>query len=319
MGVPELLLTCAVGLEELVRGDLDNAGHEARTAGSGLIRTSGPLDVDLLRRSPMINRVAVPLTDEGYQSAESVCRAAGFADDLKFRVGAKDPQQRADVIQEVGQRTGWENATGDWQVNVDVDKGRIEIGPLAWAARFGTLRRLPATTPPAVAAGLIRLAKVRDGDRLLDPCAGVATIPVIDALVRPDGLGMAIDSDTESVEVAIVNVASRDLGERVEVERGDATRLDLPDQIADRVVADLPFGRKVGSNSGNRELYPAILREIGRVLVPGGRAVLLSDDKRTFEDAVRRDRRLKVVGERTIRYNGVSPSAYTITGVRSHR
>lgn len=267
----------------------------------------------------MINRVAVPLTDEGYQSAESVCRAAGFADDLKFRVGAKDPQQRADVIQEVGQRTGWENATGDWQVNVDVDKGRIEIGPLAWAARFGTLRRLPATTPPAVAAGLIRLAKVRDGDRLLDPCAGVATIPVIDALVRPDGLGMAIDSDTESVEVAIVNVASRDLGERVEVERGDATRLDLPDQIADRVVADLPFGRKVGSNSGNRELYPAILREIGRVLVPGGRAVLLSDDKRTFEDAVRRDRRLKVVGERTIRYNGVSPSAYTITGVRSHR
>ena len=321
----DLLLTCPDGLEELLRGDLQDAGLRAGLAGPGLLRLSAGQDVlPHLMRRPLVDRVAVDLGPDGADAggslavAQRLCRAAGYAGDLAFRVGAPDAATRDAAIDAIERSTGWANAPGDWQLNVDLTARRVEIGPLAWAARFGRLERLPATTPPTVAAGLLRLAKLRDDDRLLDPCAGVGSIPIVDALVRPGGLGLAIDVDPASVAAARTNVAAHGLGDRVEVETGDASALDLPDAIADRVVSDLPFGRRVGSNAGNRELYPAILREVARVLTADGRAVLLTDDKRTFADAVRCQRGLKVVKQTPVRYNGVSPTAYSLTRVRQH-
>ncbi|MEO8851273.1 MAG: hypothetical protein ABI360_06045, partial [Allobranchiibius sp.] len=96
----------------------------------------------------------------------------------------------------------------------------------------------------------------------------------------------------------------------------DATALQIGDQSIDRVVTDLPFGKRIGSNTNNVELYPRVLREIERVLTPSGRCVLLTDDKRVFEDALARTRGLKVVREVVVRYNGVNPSAYVVTRSR---
>lgn len=43
------------------------------------------------------------------------------------------------------------------------------------------------------------------------------------------------------------------------------------------VISDLPFGKRIGSKTDNRKLYPAILKEFARVIKPGsGRACLLT-------------------------------------------
>ncbi|WP_265444622.1 methyltransferase domain-containing protein [Flexivirga meconopsidis] len=309
--MPRLLLSCPVGLEDLVRGDLADQ-HQITTAGlgPGLIGADRPIEPDWL--SPMIERVSVEGTED--VSLQQAAAVIGMTQPA-FRVQSADPDTRSQWIDAISAR-GWPNAPGDWQLNIDLDAGRVDLGPLHWSRRVARLARLPATTPGPVAAGLLRLAKLRRGDLLLDPCGGVGTVAIVDALQR-GGPAVSADSDAESVATARRNVAGLGLGDAVEVLKADAAHLPLDGDCVDRVVSDLPFGKRIGSNDLNRTLYPAILRELERLLTADGRCVLLTDDKRVFADAVARARGLKVVGERVIRYNGVTPTAYVV--VRSRR
>ncbi|OLB81307.1 MAG: hypothetical protein AUI14_03660 [Actinobacteria bacterium 13_2_20CM_2_71_6] len=78
-------------------------------------------------------------------------------------------------------------------------------------------------------------------------------------------------------------------------------------------MANLPFGRRVGSHRVNADLYPAALREIARVLPGGGRAVLLTDDKRHFRETVQRTPLVRVIKEVVLARGGLHPSVYVIT------
>ncbi|WP_446664340.1 TRM11 family SAM-dependent methyltransferase [Flexivirga sp. B27] len=301
-----LLLTCPVGLEDLVRGDLrDRDGVRSELLGPGVIRCTDP--VQLNQVPAMVDRVSIALS-----GIDSAIDAAGFLgiQQPTFRVQAQDPAVRSDWIGRLA-ALGWVNEPGDWILNVDTDAQVIDLGPWHWSRRIGHLRRLPATTPGPVAAGLLRLAKLRPGDRLLDPCAGVGTVPIVDALLR-GGPSYSIDQDPESTRMAAENIANAGVQQAVSVLEGDAADLPIDDGSIDRVVSDLPFGKRIGSNELNKTLYPAILREVERVLTADGRCVLLSDDKRVFVESVAHARGLKISGERVIRYNGVTPTAYIV-------
>lgn len=319
-----MILTCAAGFEDLVRGDLrEEYGVRSRVLAPGRLSVEGALELGAW--GPMVDTVGLSIpqvADElpaAVQELELARLGVDLAGPVTFRVQDDDPVRRAATIAAVTEALGWVNSPGDWRVNLDPARGIAEVGPLAWAARYGTMRRQPATTPPVVAAGLLRLAKVKPGMRLLDPCAGVGTIPIIDAMTRPEGAGVSLDENAASCEDARANVADRDLADRVQVRRADATALDLPDLSVDRVVSDLPFGKRIGSHEHNQVLYPAILRSLERVLAADGRMVLMSDDKRVFTDAVQRTRGLKVVAERVVRYNNVTPTAYVVQRSRKPR
>ncbi len=312
----ELLLTCAVGLEELLRGDLQPLTGTARLVDPGTIAVSGA-DLPPVLANPMVDRVALPWDPNEPLPVDRIAAVTG-REVTGFRVQVADTAARAELIEQVTRGTGWNNDPGNWQVNLDPGAGRIEVGPLAWAARFGSMERLPATTPPAVAAGALRLAKLRPGMNLVDVCGGVGTIPVVDALTRP-GQGLVVDVNEASIALAQKNIAAFGQAERVYAEVGDATDLDLADGSVDRVVSDVPFGKRIGSTKANDTLYPGLVAELGRVLAADGRAVLITDDKRRFAECVRREKRLKVVKETALRYNGVTPTAFTLTRVRGKR
>jgi ubiquinone/menaquinone biosynthesis C-methylase UbiE len=101
--------------------------------------------------------------------------------------------------------------------------------------------------------------------------------------------------------------------------RGVAEALPVASGSVDRVVANLPFGKQVGSHRANRTLYPAALGELARVLAADGRAVLLTEDKRLLESAIERQSGLKVVRQRLLRYNGATPTAYVLARTRLPR
>lgn len=140
---------------------------------------------------------------------------------------------------------------------------------------------LPASLKPTVARAMVRLSRPEPSDVVLDPMCGAGTLLIERALELQHGLLVGGDLEPSAVAAAGGNVGRR--FQPIVLARWDARRLPLADASVSRVLANLPFGRQVGTPEGNRELYPAVLREIARVLQSGGVAVTLTPERRLLE------------------------------------
>ncbi|WP_238155559.1 TRM11 family SAM-dependent methyltransferase [Kribbella soli] len=236
---------------------------------------------------------------------------------VRFRVGTADPAQRREMIDATEQRFGWVNRPGDWDVNLVPSAGGwiAEFGPLSWTRRFGRLERLPWSTNLIVAEVLVRLAKIQPGQRVVDPFCGTGTILLSVRRSHPTTRLLGLDHNATALTLATAN----SVGGSLSFVRGVAELLPIAGRSVDRVVANLPFGKQVGSHRANRTLYPAVLDEIDRVLTADGRAVLLTEDKRLLQGVIERQRALKVVRQRLLRYNGATPTAYVLARTRLSR
>jgi len=63
----------------------------------------------------------------------------------------------------------------------------------------------------------------------------------------------------------------------ISVDDGHETDLRMADRTVDAVLSNLPWGKQVTAETDLAPLYRGILATIARVLAPGGRAVLLTD------------------------------------------
>lgn len=179
--------------------------------------------------------------------------------------------------------------------------------------RLGRPERLPWSTNLIVAEVLVRLAKIRPGHRVLDPLCGTGTILRAVRRREPSASVVGTDRDPDALQLAVRNAPQEHLA------RAGADALPVADGAVDRVIANLPFGKQVGSHQANRTLYPAALDEIARVLTPEGRAVLLTEDKRLLVTAIHHQKALKIVRNRLLKYNGATPTAYVLTRTRPTR
>ncbi|HEY6538381.1 MAG TPA: bifunctional demethylmenaquinone methyltransferase/2-methoxy-6-polyprenyl-1,4-benzoquinol methylase UbiE [Candidatus Dormibacteraeota bacterium] len=107
-----------------------------------------------------------------------------------------------------------------------------------------------------------QLTRVHRGDRVLDVCTGTGALAAqLRRLVGPTGEVVGVDLTEAMLAVARARV------EDVEFIAGDACRLPFPDAAFD--AATMAFGLR---NIADR---PGAVRELARVLRPGGRAVIL--------------------------------------------
>ncbi|MCC6641962.1 MAG: methyltransferase domain-containing protein [Deltaproteobacteria bacterium] len=145
---------------------------------------------------------------------------------------------------------------------------RVALHERGWkrAHRPGSLR-------PSVAAALWRLAGLTPGERALDACCGAGTLLGEAAAVGARAIGG--DRDPTALVVAAENL--RGLGAAALLARWDACALPLPPACVDVAASNLPWGRQVASDSPPERFHAAAAAELARVLVPGGRAVLLAD------------------------------------------
>jgi 23S rRNA G2445 N2-methylase RlmL len=161
----------------------------------------------------------------------------------------------------------------------------------------------------ALAEVLVRLAKPGADDRVLDPCCGAGTVLVAAGL---SGVGQLLGRDLASSAIDAARTNLRALGLSGDLEVGDAADIRLPAGSVQRMISNLPFGKRVGSHDDNRELYPRLMAATERTLTPDGRAVYLTEDKRLLLDAVQRTPGLKIIRQRLLQYSGASPTAYVI-------
>ena len=139
---------------------------------------------------------------------------------------------------------------------------------------------------PSIAYAMARLTRIQAGEVLMDPMCGVGTIPIEAALAWPEAFHLAGERAPVAVERAAINI--RHAGARVLLLRWDARRLPLASESVDAIACDMPFGRRMGSHRQNLYLYPPVLREMARVLRSGGRAVLLTLEKRLMRRCLQR-------------------------------
>lgn len=219
----------------------------------------------------------------------------------------------------IEQRLGWVNAPQSWQVNL-TRRGDLllaQVGPLYHSARFAAMERIPASTNPLIAALMVQLVKPDPGDVVYDPFCGAGTLLVeAAALNRPLRL---VGSDSSAAALAAAEVNRRALFPGAALLRADATAMPMGTETVHRVVSNIPFGKRVGSHGSNIGLYPAFLGELGRVLRPDGRAVVLTDDKNLFRASVEGTRGLRLLREVKLSTGGLHPSAFILERTRAAR
>jgi predicted RNA methylase len=127
---------------------------------------------------------------------------------------------------------------------------------------------------PSRAAALARLLAPSAGDVVLDPCGGIGTLAIAAASLAPVA-ALSVDLDPMACAAAAANArAARQAGELrgiVSVCCADASSSAwLRPSSVDGVLADLPYG-----HMHSRLDVGVLLRQLARLLRPGGRAVLL--------------------------------------------
>ncbi len=153
-----------------------------------------------------------------------------------------------------------------------------EADPKAFRARHVENRphSSPVSLEPRFARALVNLARVREGDVVVDPFCGTGGILIEAALLgaRPYGG----DLDPEMADGARKNLEHFGLAAHVvkaDVQAFQERLAGLDVERVDAVVSDLPYGR---SASMHREpmvdLYARAFEATNRLLKPGGFAVL---------------------------------------------
>jgi 23S rRNA G2445 N2-methylase RlmL len=148
------------------------------------------------------------------------------------------------------------------------------------------IEHLPASLRPTAAAALAWLTNPAEEDVFLDPMCGAGTILIERAHMGRYKQLLGGDRREEALAVALANVGPR--YKPIELRQWDARDLPLDAGSASAVAVNLPFGKQLGTPEENRALYPAFLREMARVLRPGGRLVALTSDGRTLVESARR-------------------------------
>ncbi len=156
-------------------------------------------------------------------------------------------------------------------VSLEPEKDFIFPTGRAWAEDLGypeELARVPDEVAESFAgvANPFSLGRLRPGERLLDLGSGSGTDSLVAALqIGPEGTVTGIDMTPEMLEQARAGAARLGL-EHVSFVEGEVERLPFADASFDVVISN-----------GVIDLIPdkdAVLSEVHRVLVPGGRVQL---------------------------------------------
>jgi 16S rRNA G966 N2-methylase RsmD len=152
-------------------------------------------------------------------------------------------------------------------------------------------------------------------DRFLNVMCGSGTL-LIERLLRSKVARCeGIDSSDEALRAAHANITAANFSKRITITAGDATELPFADHSFDVCCADLPWGERIGSRARNRTLYGGTLTELGRVIVPKGRLVLLTQHIDALDRALAQSERTWIETKRC----KVSQGGFTPTCLVLHR
>lgn len=216
----------------------------------------------------------------------------------------------AGVQERYGWRVDLENY--DYDIHVDVIDGRCCIGLRLTTESLHQRTRIahvPASLNATLAYAMCVLSDPQEGEVFLDPTCGAGTLPIERAAIGAARM-LAGDIFPQPLEMARRNFEAHGLC--IGLCRWDARALPVPPDTVDKVCANLPWGRRAGSHTVNKHLYPRLTREMARVLKVGGLAVILSLEKRMMQRVVARHGWLRIERTLPVSVGGLKPTIYLV-------
>jgi len=281
--------------------------------------------------------VELPSTLDGLQAIEEWLARLDLAGVLRLHHGLHDVPQRPsfritaqrsgdhaynslEIAAAAGagvvRRYGWDvDLSGyDYDVRVYVTDGMalagLRLSPEALHQR-ARVKHAAASLNATVAHAMCRLTSPKAGEVVVDPMCGAGTILIERARLAEPALMIGGDLHISPLEAACTNVEAAEVAARLL--QWDARCLPLGRASVDALLCNLPWGRRIGSHTANRHLYPGFVRELGRVLRPGGMAALLTQEKRLITRLLEKSsRRLQVVREDHLSLSGTHPAIYLV-------
>ncbi|RLE84973.1 MAG: hypothetical protein DRJ67_09660 [Thermoprotei archaeon] len=332
-----LLLTTVPGLEDLL---LEEAARLLRTVkrrevrrGRVLLECSRPLEAGelsaLLSRLALAEKAYVVLLEAKVGSLEEVSRAVRqglccLEDLLKppvyfaveaARVG-EHPFTSRDIAREVG------SVIQELKPSPPVSLDDPDV--LLYAELIGDEFRLcvdltpfmslkdrgyrvylhPSALNPIVARAMCRIARVQEGDVVVDPMCGSGTIIIECMLEAPNARGVGCDVNPAHVRGAALNArAAGIMADFVVADVKSLARVIRPP--VDVVAANPPYGIREKAVGGLRRVYEWLFEGSSRILGEGGRLVMLSPLRGLVEEAWRRIKRLELLKRRAVEVGGL--------------
>ncbi len=177
-----------------------------------------------------------------------------------------------------------------------------------FAYRVGAL---PASIHPATAAAVLRYAMehMRVNARVLDPCCGSGTLLIERGKLAPTASLTGVDIAHKAIDIARENAAAANSPAKFvcnDLMRFEATRK------YDEILANLPFGNRVGTHKNNEQLYAALLDRLPKWLNPDGVAILYTMEFTLLKKLVRERAFLRLVTETRTEAGGLLPGVFII-------
>ena len=210
------------------------------------------------------------------------------------------------------------NAPGDYEVELRIEareKGRANL-----YARLMTLKddrfayrlsSLPASMHPATAAAVLGFAGryLTPHARVLDPCCGSGTFLIERHFLSPCAALTGVDISQQAVEIARANGAAAQCPARFIAKDCLSFTAQAP---YDEVIANLPFGNRVGNHKDNLALYAGILDRLPQWLRPGGIAILYTMEYTLLKSLLRERPGLALQAQARTEAGGLLPTIFIL-------
>jgi tRNA (guanine6-N2)-methyltransferase len=226
-----------------------------------------------------------------FDQVETVRRLhpAGSFSSFRVSVPGHDSAALRRLRQELTARTGLREDPDDGELYLRIRRSHggwdllTRLSPRPLSARAWRVVNLPGALNATIAAAMVALSRPRAADRVLNLMCGSGTILIERLAHGPAALAAGCDVDPAALAASRANLQAAGLARAAALSRMDATALGLGSARFDVLLADLPYGHRMGSHQGNAALYPAVLAEAARVTRPGGALVTVTHELRLFE------------------------------------
>ncbi|PJF26158.1 MAG: RNA methyltransferase, partial [Phototrophicales bacterium] len=188
----------------------------------------------------------------------------------------------------------------------------VRLTPRPLATRSWRAANYEGALNGAVAYCMALLTQPQPGDSVVNLGSGSGSLLIERCFAGAARQVIGIDRDPAVIELARANVGASGTQHRVHLACADMRALPLPASSTDALLADLPFGQRVGSHADNLALYPAALAEAARIAKPGARFVVITHEIRLMDSALQRAHDWRLVRVLPIILRGLHPRIYVL-------